>query len=259
MRAIVIAAGQGTRLRPYTENVPKCMVSINGKTLLERQIEAFRAAGIDDIVVIRGYLGKAIQYPGVTYVDNVDFKNNNILESLFCAKQYLVGDVIISYGDIVYHPNILLGLAKSQNPAALVVDIDWKKTYEDRTDHPVTEAELCKIVSVQDDYMPSTGHHRIIELGKHVDENDGVAEFIGLSKFSAAAIARLQAFYSRAVNKGTDQPFHHAKTLRKAYLSDLLNHAVLEDEWLYPYYIKGGWREIDTVQDYERAQNEVNW
>ncbi len=259
MRAIIIAAGQGTRLRPYTANVPKCMVPINGKTLLERQIDAFRNIGIDDIVVIRGYLGKAIQYPNVTYVDNVHFKQNNILESLFCAKKYLVGDVIVSYGDIVYHPNILLGLAKSNAPSALVVDIDWKKTYENRTDHPSSEAELCKIVSVQDDYIPGPGNHRIIELGKHVSEEEGVAEFIGLAKFSAASIARLQALYEKALLKGQNHQYVFAPTIRKAYLTDLLNHAIEEEEWMYPYYIKGGWREIDTVQDYERAQTEVNW
>ena len=68
MKAIIIAAGMGQRLRPYTADRPKCMVEINGRSLIERQVEAYRAAGIDEINVIRGYRGRQIQLPGLTYV-----------------------------------------------------------------------------------------------------------------------------------------------------------------------------------------------
>ena len=90
MKAIIIAAGMGQRLRPYTIDRPKCMVEINGRSLIQRQVDAYRAAGIEDIIVIRGYRGRQIQLPDITYVDNVDYKNNNILESLFCAKDHLL-------------------------------------------------------------------------------------------------------------------------------------------------------------------------
>ena len=107
MKAIIIAAGQGSRLRPYTSDRPKCMVEIQGRSLIERQVHAFREAGIEEIIVIRGYRGKQIQIPGIRYIDNVHFKKNNILQSLFCARDELVGDVILSYGDILYHQEIV--------------------------------------------------------------------------------------------------------------------------------------------------------
>ena len=122
MKAIIIAAGQGSRLRPHTAKRPKCMVEINGRSLLERQIDGYRAAGIEDIVVIRGYRRKQIQLKGVRYIDNVDYKNNNILESLFTAEEELTGDVIVSYGDIVYHPDIAKALVAKTAPIMVVVD-----------------------------------------------------------------------------------------------------------------------------------------
>ena len=257
MKAIIIAAGQGTRLRPYTADRPKCMVEINGVSLIERQVKTMRDAGIDDIVVIRGYRGKQIQIPGIRYVDNPDFKNNNILESLFCARDELVGDVVISYGDITYHPDLMHALVSKHAPSMVVVDLDWKEVYEGRDDHPVDQAELCVVQELMTDWQ--TPVHQVVELGKHVSDEVGIGEFIGLARFTAAATARLCAHYDRARLKGLDHPYQHAPSLRKAYFTDLLNHAIQEGEIVYPFWIKGGWREIDTVQDYERAQTEVSW
>lgn len=258
MKAIIIAAGQGQRLRPYTENRPKCMVEVQGKSLLERQVEAYRNAGIEDIVVIRGYLGKCIQIPGVRYIDNPRFKENNILESLFCARDELVGDVMISYGDITFHPDLIPALMIKQAPMMVVIDLDWKKVYEGRDDHPVDQAELCVAEEVAIDMnMPSA--HRVLTLGKQVGEDVGIGEFIGLLKLSGPALGRLVALYERATLRGREEPFQAAPTLRQAYLTDLLNEAIDSGEHIHPFWIKGGWREIDTVQDLERAQEEINW
>jgi choline kinase len=262
MKAIIIAAGQGQRLRPYTSDRPKCMVEIQGKTLLERQVAAYRAAGIEDIVVIRGYLGRFIQVPGVRYITNKHFKHNNILESLFCAREELVGDVVVSYGDITFHPDVVRVLLTKQAPSMVVVDLDWRAVYEGRDDHPVAQAELCAVEEVMLDavgWASGAPAHRVAELGKHVDGDRGMGEFIGLAKFSAAALGRLCALYDRALLRGRDAPFQHAPSLRKAYLTDLLNEAIEEGEFVHPFWIRGGWREIDTVQDYKRAQAQVNW
>ena len=261
MKAIIIAAGQGQRLRPHTAQRPKCMVEVNGKSLIERQVETYRAAGIDEIVIIRGYRGRQIQIPGVRYVDNVDFKENNILESLFCARDELVGDVVISYGDITFHPEILNALVTKHSPSMVVVDLDWKQVYEGRDDHPTDQAELCVVEELTYDgsFNGTNIVHRVIELGKHVTEDNGVGEFIGLARFTAAAVARLCALYDRARLSGPDSPYQHANSLQKAYFTDLLNDAINKGEFIRPFWIKGGWREIDTVQDYDRAQEEVNW
>lgn len=261
MKAIIIAAGMGQRLRPYTDDRPKCMVEINGRSLLERQVDAYRAAGIEEIIVIRGYRGRQIQLSGVTYVDNHDYQNNNILESLFCARDHLFGEVMISYGDITFHPDLVKGLAPVQGPISLVVDLDWESTYEGRDDHPVEQAELCEVMTMQTDGMLRTNMiHRISEVGKQVTIDRARGEFIGLCKIQAPALARLCAMYEHARLQGLDHGYMNGRTLRKAYLCDLFCDAIRREEFLHPFFFKGGmWREIDTVQDYERAQKTVTW
>lgn len=261
MKAIIIAAGMGQRLRPYTEDRPKCMVEIKGKSLLARQVESYRAIGIEEIIVIRGYRGRQIQIPGLTYVDNHDFRNNNILESLFCARDHLVGDVIISYGDITFHPELVKGLAATQAPISLAVDLDWAEIYEGRDQHPVEQAELCEVIGIPTDPMFKNNRvYRVSEVGKQVTPDRAHGEFIGLCKVHAPALARLCALYEHVKLEGLDKPYINAPSLRKAYLCDLFNDAIRRDEMIQPFFLRGGlWREIDTVQDYERAQESVTW
>src|SRR3989344_5285896 len=89
MKAIIIAAGMSNRLRPITDNLPKCMLKIKGKSLLQSAIDIFRANGITDISVIRGYKKEKIDFPNLSYFENPDFESNNILHSLMHAKQKL--------------------------------------------------------------------------------------------------------------------------------------------------------------------------
>jgi phosphoenolpyruvate phosphomutase len=261
MKAIIIAAGMGQRLRPYTADRPKCMVEIKGRSLLERQVEAYRAVGIEEIIVIRGYRGRQIQLPGLTYIDNPHFRQNNILESLFCAREHLFGDVMISYGDITFHPDLVKELMPVQAPISLVIDLDWESVYEGRDDHPVEQAELCEVIGIPTDAMLKTDMiYRITEVGKQVPPDRAHGEFIGLCKIHAPALARLCALYDHVSLKGLDEPYINAPSLRKAYLCDLFNDAIRRDEFIQPFFFKGGmWREIDTVQDYERAQESVTW
>ncbi|MEE2644255.1 MAG: hypothetical protein VYD19_04925, partial [Myxococcota bacterium] len=145
------------------------------------------------------------------------------------------------------------------NPALLVCDQAWQESYVGRSDHPESEAELCKISIVHDYELPTVPILRLLEVGKHVSSEDGVAEFIGVTKLNAASVARLVALYDRALSKGRERPYQQAPKLRKAYLSDLFNEAIQEGVFLQPFLIKGSWREIDTVQDLERAEREISW
>ena len=77
MKAIILAAGQGTRLKKYTENLPKGMLNFDGKTIIERQIEMYRKCGIDSIIIVRGFAADKIDYNGVKYYDNKDFASTN--------------------------------------------------------------------------------------------------------------------------------------------------------------------------------------
>ena len=109
MKAIVLGAGQGTRLRPLTNNSPKCMVPIFGKPILAYQIAAFHLVGIRELNVVTGYKSEAIQFDCLEKHKNERFEHTNMVYSLFCAADIMDGhdDIIISYGDILFEPSVL--------------------------------------------------------------------------------------------------------------------------------------------------------
>jgi len=246
VKAIVVAAGMGRRLQPYTDDRPKCMVPVRGRTILGRQLDAYRAAGIDDIVVVRGYLGERIDLPGLRFVDNPDFRTNNILVSLMCAAHELDDDVVVSYADIVFHPEVVRDLLASPADYALIVDRLWARTYQGRTMHPVSEAELVRLEG-----------GRVAALGKGSvpDPAAAVGEFIGLARFSRAAARTLREEFARLWGElGPERPFVRAPRLQVAYLTDLLQHLIDRGTDVRPVFIDGQWREIDTTQDLESAE-----
>ena len=87
MKAIILAAGLGSRLGEFGEKTPKGMITIFGKTLLERQIEIFHNCGISEITVVTGHNSDLINYPDVDYIKNPNYSTTNMNESLFCAKE----------------------------------------------------------------------------------------------------------------------------------------------------------------------------
>src|SRR5580692_1306989 len=122
-RAIVIAAGRGRRLGAHTEEVPKCMVEVGGRPILGWVWRALAAAGVDELVVIRGYRGDVLEpfvrrlVPRAAFVDNLEWQTNNVLLSLACARAYLDRAVYLTYSDIIFTPAVVAAAAAS--PAEL--------------------------------------------------------------------------------------------------------------------------------------------
>ena len=87
MKAIILAAGPSSRLRPLTENTPKTLLEIEGKSILQRTLEVLRNSDITDIAIVRGYEKEKFTFPNITYFDNDNYKENNILSSLFYAEE----------------------------------------------------------------------------------------------------------------------------------------------------------------------------
>jgi choline kinase len=259
-KAIIVAAGRGRRLGENTAEIPKCMVRVNGRPILHWQLRAFAAAGIRDIVIVRGYLGDRID-PGefpVRFVDNPEWESNNILASLMYAADEFSGGFYFSYCDIVYAPVAVTRLASATQElaaASLIIDRRWADAYEGRTLHPVSEAELTAVES-----SGSAQVTRVVQVGKGaVAAKKAVGEFIGLAHFSPAGAAGLTKTWQDALKAGgLDAPFGRAKTLRQAYLTDALNAMAAAGERLAPVYIDGEWREIDTQQDLAAAERSAN-
>lgn len=242
-KAIIIAAGPGSRLSPITDDKPKCLLKIEGKTIMERQLETLRLCGINDISVIRGYQGKKINFPGLKYYENINYQNNNILNSLFCAKPAMTGEFIVSYSDILYDKSVIEKLLKDKNDISIVVDTDWQEYYQGRTKHPIEEAEN---VIIQDS--------KILKIGKHITADEAHGEFIGLAKFSEEGGKVFKREFQRVKNQYWGKPFQKTKIFKKAYLTDMFQELIDQGINVYPAEIQKNWWEIDTDQDLKKAR-----
>ena len=175
MRAIILAAGQGTRLRSLTNKIPKCLLKFSGKTLLETLIQTFRNCGINDIVIVKGYRGNCINFPGIYYCKNKKFSETSMVESLFCAEKKIESPVIISYADIIFETDVLKKLIKSKDDICGVVDKNWKYYWKIRFNDPLSDAE--SLVLDKNNYILNIGKKDL----KNIDEID--RQFIGFIKF----------------------------------------------------------------------------
>lgn len=243
-KIIIIAAGRGSRMRPLTDDRPKCMLDFAGKTLLRRQLDAFRDGGLEDVAVIRGYRGDKIDLDGLRYFENPDFENNNILNSLFCAEEAIEGDVIISYSDILFESRVVKSLLGSDEDISIVVDTDWREYYVGRNDHPIGEAENV----VFDE------NRQVVEIGKILrGDNDVDGEFIGMMKLTPAGAEVYKRHFHQAKEEYWGRPFQRSATFEKAYLTDLFQEMTDLGTAVHCVTIEQGWKEIDTIEDYEKA------
>jgi len=258
MKAIIIAAGPSTRLRPITENIPKCMLKINGKPIIQNTIESFRNNGINDISIIRGYKKEKINFSDITYFENNDFWNNNILHSLVYARTKLEEaiktneEVVISYSDIWYNDILIKKLLEDKHAIASIVDIDWQDYYDGRTDHPISEAENV----IMDN------NKKMLKIGKHIftqdTPKDKQGEFIGLWKFTSEGIKAFLKHFDRlnSTLKMTDI-YQNTKEWQKSYITDIFQEMIDKGEKLYCVLIQKNWKEFDTVQDFLRVGGEL--
>ena len=257
-KAIIVAAGRGSRLLPYTNTVPKCLVPIHGVPILQTQLEAMRAHGIVEFVVIAGYLAPQLaQYCAtvqgqlgcaIRIVDNPDYLDNNVLLSLFFAEHEFDQALLISYGDIIYRQDVVRTLLATPGDIVLTVDRNFLQTYQGRTEHPLEEAEVV--------LLDSEG--KIDKVGKRATPAPQAwGEFIGLSKLSATGTKMVRDTWKALClryHDGFHRPFQRAKQFRNAYLTDLWQHLIEQGITIYPSEIWGKWREIDTSQDLDRAK-----
>jgi methylphosphonate synthase len=246
MKAIILAAGLGSRLRHLTRDRPKCNLEIAGRSLIDRQLDTFRSLGIDDITVVTGYRAEALQLPGVKTRHNDDYPNNNVLLSLMVAREDLDDDVIVSYSDIVYGREVVEKLLDASGDILAVCDVDWRKVYVGRVDHPIEQAEKVVIEGSS-----------VRRIGKHLQAEAADAEFIGLLRLSGVGARALRTTFDEVSPTHAGRPFQAAARFEVAYLTDMLQELIDRDHEVRPVLINGGWREIDTIEDFRNAGGDV--
>jgi choline kinase len=238
VKAVILAAGQGTRLRPLTNDRPKCMVELQGKPLIDHQTEVLRHAGITDLHVVAGYLADRLNRPGVTKHINPDFATTNMVSTLFCAADLLTGDedIVIGYGDIVYEARVLEALLACDAPLCLAVDLDWRTYWQARMEDPLADAETLKL----------TDDNKITELGKKPTSYDDIqGQYMGLIKIRADHVRKFHEVWTAL----DPEALYDGKDLPNMFMTSFLQH-LIDTGWdVRAAFTKNGWLEVDAPED----------
>ena len=242
MNAIILAAGSGIRLGEYTQDIPKTLVDVNGKSILERQISLLRKHKVNEIFVVTGYKKETYVLKDVEYFFNPKYSETEQLTSMMVARGKIFGDVLIIFGDIIFDSDILQQVLASNDDITIPIDLNWEKSYEEEPNKPVDKVLVNqkKIVKIS---------AKEISL----ESKNEVGEFLGIIKLSTAGSKILVKKYEELEKSHTGK-FHDADSLNKAKLVDILQELIDSKVKISPLTISGKWCEIDTPKDLERAK-----
>jgi len=244
MKAIILSAGQGTRLLPLTAEIPKCALTIHGKSVLEWQIDELLKSSVDDIVVVTGFGTDKVEqllarrYAGlqVRTVFNPFFKVSDNLATCWVVRNEMAQDFILLNGDTLFDTEVLECLLGSE-PQPITVTIDKKSAYDD------------------DDMKVILDGDRLVRIGKDIPLDMVDAESIGMLLFRGAGAALFQ--------KTIEHVLRTPEGLKRWYLSVINELAQTTTVWTCS--IEGSpWAEVDFPADLEKAEAVVkgiaeNW
>jgi choline kinase len=234
MKAIILAAGRGSRMKGLTEHNPKCLVELAGKTLLAYQLAALLEAGITEIGIVTGYRREMLTSFGLTEFTNERWSETNMVASLSCAEKWLQeGECIVSYSDIFYHVSAITSLLETQADIAITYDPNWLDIWQNRFEDPLSDAETFRL---NDD-------NELLEIGQQPQSTEQVqGQYMGLLKFSPKGwrvVERL--LHSLPTNQ--QDTIHMTGMLQKVIENHVLPIKAI------PYLER--WGEVDSEEDLE--------
>ena len=245
MKVIIIAAGSGTRLGDLTKNTPKGLMNINGKTIIERQIEMYRKKNLNDIIIIVGPNKEKFKFKNVKYVVDKEHKHHDVISSLMIAKDFMNSKLLITYSDILFDELILEQMLKFDGDIGIGTDFNWEHKYKGRTLHPLSEADN---VLIKRGHVVKTGKN----LVEHLDQ-DNLGEFIGMFILSKKGAKKFVETHKKLVKIHTGK-FHDSQSYEKAIPTDIFQELIEQGFKISPVIVSGNWVEIDTLQDLENAK-----
>jgi len=245
MKAILLAAGEGSRMGKLTQNIPKPLVKVNGKSIIERQLSILKQNKILDVIIVTGSHNEKFNFKNVVYVNDLDHKKHDTLGSLMTARDYMNDEIITTYADQIFEEKIVKSMTEFTGDIGIAVDLDWEKNYENRTQHPKPEADLALIKS-----------NKLTKIKKNLDyvENYQLGEFLGIVKLSDNGCKLLLKSYDE-IRNDDNGGFHDAESSTKAYLTDMIQELIDSKIEVKPIFISGKWCEIDTIEDLKSAKD----
>jgi choline kinase len=229
-RAIILAAGRGSRMGALTADEPKCFARLHGKRLLDWQLAALSAAGLHTLALVRGYRAECFADP-VVYFDNPNWLHSNMVRTLLAADEWLrADDCIVSYSDIVYGPTTVCRLLQTHAELAIAYDPAWLELWSQRFVDPLDDAETFRL----------DRQGNLQEIGLRTNTlTDIEGQYIGLLKFTPggwACVRRLLDTLSEPELNALD-------------MTSLLRRG-LQDGWQIAVSpVSGPWGEVDAQQD----------
>ncbi|HPC35905.1 MAG TPA: phosphocholine cytidylyltransferase family protein [Candidatus Marinimicrobia bacterium] len=236
MKAVILAAGAARRLAPMINSTPKCLIKIRDKSLLEKQLDALQFYGIEETLIVVGYLkeqiiekiGNRYKTMNISYVENPLFGSTNTVYSLWLAREYFANqDFLYFNADVLFHHSLIGRLLEAPHETAMGVEVKH-----------CGEEEVKVIV---DDKQ------RIRRIGKKINPADCLGEFVGIAKFGASLTADLINALKAVIDEGQQMSFFEAAVDRildrhALYAVDISQIPVIE---------------IDFPEDLERARQQI--
>lgn len=235
MKAVILAAGIASRLRPLTDSTPKCLLKVGGRCLLQRAIDGLLQNGFQELVIVTGYRQQQIVdfvqavYPAlkVAFIYNDKYESTNNIYSLWLTRPYVdKQDVLLLDSDILFNPQIVAELLDYEEADALALN-----------EHELGEEEIKVIVDAE---------NKVLEISKTCSIAQAVGESIGIEKMSAAYTEALfRELDVMIVKEGLDNVFYERAFERLIpqghcfYALDTTRYFSVE---------------LDTVDDFEQAQ-----
>ena len=248
MKVIIIAAGSSTRLAKETLDIPKGMLKINDKSIIEIQLDLFKKNQLSDITIITGPDKQKFKLKNVNYIHDNEFQNHDVLCSLMKSKSIMNDKVLTSYSDIIFDENILCSMLDFKGDIGIAVDLNWEKNYVNRTQHPKSEADNVLMEN-----------NKILKIQKNIKDSkptQNIGEFIGLMKLSKKGAKIFVEKFNRLIESHKGK-FHDSPSLKNAYLTDMLQELIDSGFLVEPIIINGKWCEIDTPQDLQLARKNI--
>ncbi|MCH4896588.1 phosphocholine cytidylyltransferase family protein [Marinilabiliaceae bacterium JC040] len=235
MKAIILAAGIASRLRPLTDNCPKCLLEINNKSILERTIESLIINNIKDITIVTGYLNHMIEEfikskfnnLNITFIKNETYDSTNNIYSLWLALKNIEDEVILLDSDIIYDPKLIEILINSKEEDVLLLN-----------NHTLGEEEIKIIVN---------NENKITEISKVCDISKAIGESIGIERMSKTYIKNLKLELDKMIVK---------ENLINVFY-ELAFERLIDKGYFFSYIDTSNYfsMELDTVEDFNEASN----
>ena len=232
MKAIILAAGQSTRLKPLTLNCPKSLLDLGESNLIEYQIGALRAEGISDIVVVTGFLAEQFDYlrekENIKLIHNPRYKDTNNLYTFWCARDEILKDESVClYADLIFHPGILRECVKAPGDISLVVDR--------KTDPETMQVRMEE--------------NRVKAVSKAIPRGESSGTFLGMARLSSRGAEILMREIENIVKRDEEKEGYFTVAIERLIKKGI--RIGYTSTGVHP------WVEVDTLEDLERLRNEV--